>query len=106
MIGLVVASASSTDTVGGGDVAWAVVVTVLACLPLAISVWALLDAARRPRWVWALSRHPQTPWMAAVAAGVLLTVVGLAISLWYLLKVRPDLAAIERGDLGATVDRS
>ena len=98
--------ASAAESVGGGDVAWAVVVTCLACVPLAISVWALLDAARRPRWVWALSRHPQTPWMAAVAAGVLLTVVGLAISLWYLIRVRPDLKAIEGGDLGATVDRS
>lgn len=97
MIGVL---ASASETVGGGDVLWAVVVTALACIPLAVSVWALLDAARRPRWVWALSKHPQTPWMAAVAAGVLLTVVGLAISLWYLLKVRPDLAAIERGDLG------
>ncbi|HEX7136118.1 MAG TPA: hypothetical protein VF228_26290 [Iamia sp.] len=95
----------SAETVGGGDIVWAIVVTVLACVPLGISVWALLDAARRPRWVWALSTHPQTPWMAAVAAGVLLTVVGLAISLWYLLKVRPDLAAIERGDLGGTVGR-
>lgn len=65
-----------------------------------VSLRALFDAARRPRWVGALSRHPQTPWMAAVAVGVLLTVVGLAISLWYLLKVRPTLAAIEGGDLG------
>lgn len=89
----------AVDPVGGGDVVWAVVVTCVACIPIGISLWALLDAARRPRWAWALSRHPQTPWMAAVAAGVLLTVVGLAISLWYLLKVRPDLAAIERGDL-------
>jgi hypothetical protein len=76
------------------------VVTAGACVPIGISLWALLDAARRPRWVWALSRHRQTPWMAAVAAGVLLTVVGLAISLWYLIQVRPDLAAVERGDLG------
>lgn len=98
--------AAASESVGGGDIAWAVVVTLVACVPLAVSVWALLDAARRPRWVWALSRHPQTPWMAAVAAGVLLTVVGLAISLWYLIKIRPDLAAIERGDLGATVPGS
>lgn len=95
MIGSVAA-----DPVGAGDLLWAVVVTVLACVPIGISLWALLDAARRPRWVWALSRHPQTPWMAAVAAGVLLTVVGLAISLWYLIRIRPELAAIERGDLG------
>ncbi len=92
--------AAASETVAGGDVVWAIVVTALACIPLGVSVWALLDAARRPRWVWALSSHRQTPWMAAVAAGVLLTVVGLAISLWYLIKVRPDLAAVERGDLG------
>lgn len=93
--------AAASESVGGGDVVWAVVVTALACVPIGVSVWALLDAARRPRWVWALSRHPQTPWMAAVAAGVLLTVVGLAISLWYLIRVRPELRAIERGDLGS-----
>lgn len=93
------------DPVGAGDVLRVAAVTALACIPIGISLWALLDAARRPRWVWALSRHPQTPWMAAVAAGVLLTVVGLAISLWYLLKVRPDLAAIERGELTRTGGR-
>lgn len=38
--------------------------------------------------------------MAAIMAGVLLTVAGLAISLWYLLRVRPDLAAVEGGQLG------
>ena len=91
----------ASESVGAGDVLWALVVTALACVPIGVSLWALLDAARRPRWVWALSRHRQTPWMAAVAAGVLLTVVGLAISLWYLIRVRPDLSAIERGDLGA-----
>ncbi|HMJ76292.1 MAG TPA: hypothetical protein VK507_09985 [Iamia sp.] len=101
MIGSVAA-----DPVGVGDLVWAVGVTVLACVPIGVSLWALLDAARRPRWVWALSRHPQTPWMAAVAAGVLLTVVGLAISLWYLIRIRPDLAAIERGELTTTVGGS
>lgn len=102
MLGLI---ASTPEAVGLRDVAWAVVVASVACLPLGISLWALLDAARRPRWVWALSRHPQAPWMAAVAVGVLLTVLGLGISLWYLLKVRPTLAAIERGDVGGTVAR-
>lgn len=92
-------AAAGSETIGLGDLLWAVVVTAGACIPIGVSLWALLDAARRPRWVWALSRHRQTPWMAAVAAGVLLTVVGLAISLWYLIRVRPDLTAIERGDL-------
>ena len=87
------------------DLAVAVGITLLASVPLGISLWALLDAARRPRWVWALSSHSQTPWMAAIVAGVLLTVVGLAISLWYLFRVRPDLRRIEQGDLEGTVRR-
>ncbi|WCO65086.1 hypothetical protein PO878_11310 [Iamia majanohamensis] len=89
----------SAEEVSAGDLAGVVALTVLACVPLALTLWAFLDAARRPRWVWALSRHAQVPWMAAVAAGVLLTVLGLGISLWYLLRVRPDLAAVESGRL-------
>jgi hypothetical protein len=96
---------AATDGATWGDLAAAIGLTILACLPLGISLWALLDAARRPRWVWALSRHPQTPWMAAIVAGVLLTVIGLLISLWYLIRVRPDLRRIERGELEGTVRR-
>jgi hypothetical protein len=96
--------ATAVEPATAGDLLRVTLVTMAACIPLGISLWALLDAARRPRWAWALSRHHQTPWMAAVAAGVLLTVVGLGISLWYLLRVRPDLVAVERGDLDP-VDR-
>ena len=53
--------------------------------------WAVLSE-------WLAARNLTAP-LVLVAAGVLLTVVGLAISLWYLLRIRPDLAAIERGEL-------
>lgn len=91
---------ASAESVSVGDLAGAVGLTILACIPLGLTLWALLDAAHRPRWVWALSRHPQLPWLAAVAAGVLLTVLGVGISLWYLIRVRPELAALEAGRLG------
>ncbi|MGI8937272.1 MAG: hypothetical protein ACR2JF_03460 [Iamia sp.] len=92
--------AASAESISFGDLVGAVGLTILACVPLGLTLWALLDAARRPRWVWALSRHSQLPWLAAVAAGVLLTVLGVGISLWYLIRVRPDLAALEAGRLG------
>ena len=65
--------------------------------PLAISVWALLDAARRPQWAWALAERNQVAWMTAILAGVLFVCAGVAVSGWYLLRVRPVVAAAESG---------
>lgn len=84
---------------GLGDVAWALVGASVAAIPLGISLWALLDAARRPRWAWALADRRQVVWMALVLFGVLTVVGGLVISGWYLARVRPALAAVERGEL-------
>lgn len=80
---------------------WLVTVTLFASIPLTLSAWALLDAANRPGWAWALAGRKQVAWMAAIMFGVLIVVGGLGISLWYLLKVRPVIAAAERGDIRA-----
>lgn len=79
------------------DLLWALVVTVVLCAPLAISVWALLDVARRPSWAWSLAGRSQVAWLGAVMFGVLINVLGVAISAWYLMKVRPVIAAAEEG---------
>jgi hypothetical protein len=80
---------------------WAVGVALLVAAffaaPLAVTMWALLDAARRPQWAWALAGRRQVVWMAAILVGVLTVVGGLFVSLWYLLKVRPLIAAAEDG---------
>ena len=73
-------------------------VTVLA-VPAALSVWALLDAARRPEWAWALAGRRRVVWLALSAGGLLVLVPGVAIALWYLLIVRRDVAAAEAGDV-------
>lgn len=82
---------------------WSVVgALLLACfaaIPIGISLWALLDAARRPRWAWALSGRRQIVWMAMIMFGALSLVGGLLISGWYLVKVRPALARVEGGDI-------
>lgn len=81
------------------SVAWQVVVIAVFALPLALSLWALLDAARRPAWAWALAGRNQATWIAAVLVGILVMVLGVAISSWYLLKVRPAIADAEDGRL-------
>jgi uncharacterized membrane protein len=92
-------SLAAEDALTASRFAWAVVVTTFACMPLGISLWAFLDAARRPQWAWALSPARQVVWMVAIPIGVLTVVGGLLISLWYLLRIRPLVAAAERGDL-------
>lgn len=80
-----------------GDLLQAIVVTALLSTPLAISLWALLDCARRPGWAWALADRRQVVWMAAILFGFLTVLGGLAISGFYLLRVRPQVAAAEDG---------
>jgi hypothetical protein len=76
------------------------VAVVLACAaPLLLTLWALLDAARRPDWVWALAGRRRVVWLAAILFGAMTVVVGLAVSLAYLLRVRPDLTATETGQI-------
>jgi hypothetical protein len=83
-----------------GSAGGAVVATLLAGVPLALSVWALLDAAGRPEWAWALAGRRRVMWIAAILFGVLTLGVGLVVSVVYLVRVRPEIAAAEQGRVG------
>ena len=48
--------------------------------PLGLSLWALLDAAHRPEWAWALAGRRRVVWIAAIMFGILTVVGGLLIS--------------------------
>lgn len=78
---------------------WAIVTTALFCIPLAVSLWALLDAARRPAWAWALAERRQAVWMAVILVGFLSVIGGLVIASIYLVRVRPEIAAAESGQV-------
>ena len=71
--------------------------TLLAAIPLALSMWALLDAARRPEWAFALARRSRLVWVASTGLGILFCGPGVLVALWYLVKVRPGVAAAESG---------
>lgn len=62
-----------------------------------LTLWALLDAARRPEWAWALAGRRRVVWMAAILFGGLTMVVGLVVATAYLVRVRPQIAAAENG---------
>ncbi|MET0901863.1 MAG: hypothetical protein ABWZ52_01360 [Acidimicrobiales bacterium] len=77
----------------------AVVVACVAAFPLALTIWALLDAAHRPQWAWALAERRQVVWMAAIMFGVLTVIGGVVVCTWYLTRVRHEIAAAEDGEI-------
>lgn len=60
-------------------------------------MWALLDAASRPEWAWALAGRRRVLWVAAILVGAMTLAVGLVVSGVYLLRIRPEVAAAEAG---------
>lgn len=82
---------------GVGELFRTIAVTALFCAPLGLSVWALLDCAKRPQWAWALAGRRQVVWLAAILLGFISVVGGVVVSLWYLLRVRPVIARAEAG---------
>lgn len=75
----------------------ALVLAVFAAVPLSLTIWALLDAARRPQWAWALSGRRQVVWMAGIMFSALTVLGGMVVSTWYLLRIRHEVAAAEDG---------
>ena len=47
---------------------------------------------------WSFAGRSQVAWLGAIAFGVLFLIFGLMISLWYLVRVRPVIAAVEAGN--------
>ena len=79
------------------ELAVALAIAVVASVPLGVTLWALLDAARRPQWAWALSGRRQVVWMALIMFSALTVLGGLALSSWYLSRIRHEIAAAEEG---------
>ena len=84
---------------GVGHLFLVIIETAVLCLPLALSLWALLDCAKRPSWAWALTTRSQQVWMYSILCGILVLPVGIAVSTYYMMRVRPEVAAVEDGRL-------
>jgi hypothetical protein len=91
---------------GIGRLAWEIVLVTLSAIPIGVSLWALLDIARRPAWAWGLSGRNRLLWLTLVLLGTCSVVGGLLVSGWYLLRVRPVIAAAEDGRFTGPADLS
>lgn len=71
----------------------------IASIPLVFVGCTFLHAAKRPQWVWVISGRTQIVWLAALCLGVAVIPIGIPAAIYYLIKIRPTLVAIERGDI-------
>ena len=81
-----------------------VLAIALASIPLALSLWALLDAARRPAWAWALAGRNRPMWMAGILLGIVSVIGGLIVSSWYLLPACAPPSPLPRRDASRAAD--
>jgi hypothetical protein len=77
----------------------ALALALFAAIPLSLTIWALLDAAHRPQWAWALAGRRQVVWMAGIMFSALTLLGGLIVSTWYLTRIRHEIEAAEDGEI-------
>ncbi len=74
------------------------IVLVLLLVPLGISLWGILDAAARSDGAWQQAGQSKILWISLQVVGIFLfVVVGLAVSVFYLVAIRPKVSAAELG---------
>lgn len=81
------------------ELTYALALAIFAAIPLSLTIWALLDAARRPQWAWSLSGHRQVVWMAGIMFAAVTVLGGVIVSTWYLMRIRHEVQAAEDGQI-------
>lgn len=72
---------------------------IILLLPVFYTLAGLLDAARRPAWVWALVGRSQLLWLWLLGMSLLTIYGGVIAATWYFVRVRRSLVRAEAGDL-------
>ena len=68
--------------------------SLLACVLVALPIWACLDAISRDSSLWAMIGRNRTAWAGGIAIGAPFG-VGFVLAVVYLIKVRPQLSMAE-----------
>ena len=71
-------------------------IVLLVWIPI-VPLWALIDALMRPDWAWERASQNKVAWSVALVVSLFLCLVGTIIGVVYLVTVRSELAAAQRG---------
>ena len=80
--------------IGPAEFGVILIVAVLAVAPIALGVWAIVDAANKPDAAWAAIGKSRATWIVLIAVfTIFCNLIGLVLSIVYLTSIRPQLAA-------------
>jgi hypothetical protein len=72
-----------------------VVIVVLGLVPLAICIWAIVDAASRPDTAWKAIGKSRATWITLIAVfTIFCNLVGFVLAIAYLTTIRNQLKAV------------
>ncbi|HEY8524050.1 MAG TPA: DUF2516 family protein [Acidimicrobiales bacterium] len=66
-------------------------VFLIGLVPLALTIWGIVDAASRPDWAWQRSGQNKVLWVALQVIG-LFVCLGWILSIVYLAAIRPQVS--------------
>lgn len=64
---------------------------LVAVVPLALTIWGIVDAASRPDWAWQRSGQNKVLWVVLQVVG-LFVCLGWILSIVYLAAIRPQVS--------------
>lgn len=73
---------------------------LLLAVPCGGVVWACIDAASTPDWVWQGASQSKVVWVALLTVGVFVCIVGFVVAFVYATTIRPSLVRVRQGGSG------
>ncbi len=70
-------------------------ILLIPLVALGVTVFAIVDGARRPEWAWQQAGQSKSLWIALQAVGIFLCALGVILSIVYLAAIRPKLVLAE-----------
>lgn len=67
-----------------------------AILTLIVSLWAVIDAVRRPGWAYESAGKSKALWLVLLIVGIFICNVGFFVALWFLFVVDPQVKRMQR----------
>jgi hypothetical protein len=71
---------------------------LIEAMALALNLWAVVLLFKHPNWAWEQTDHSRSLWMILLIVAFFLPVIGVILSLWFVLVVSPSVRRMHKLD--------